>query len=208
MRLLEISIFSLNNDLVRLTKIMNNLVKDLKTPWERVWFGSRGAEREIEIRFWEYGYVWAGQHWWLEYWGKASSCHCRRRCAIVFQDGGLDWEVPRGCVQAGHHFWVDQKQSRWENGGQLLRLVFVLQRQAHPGAFLSHWYERHFRQRHHCPVSRGRCGWTRCLESSSSRRIGGRSCGLGRYRRRRWRPNWRREKKLRCKEQGRTMRSI
>ena len=30
MRLLEISIFSLNNDLVRLTKIMNNLVKDLK----------------------------------------------------------------------------------------------------------------------------------------------------------------------------------
>jgi hypothetical protein len=27
---LEISIFSLNNDLVRLTKIMNNLVKDLK----------------------------------------------------------------------------------------------------------------------------------------------------------------------------------
>ena len=30
MRLLEIGIFSLNNDLVRLTKIMNNLVKDLK----------------------------------------------------------------------------------------------------------------------------------------------------------------------------------
>ena len=30
MHLLEISIFSLNNDLVRLTKIMNNLVKDLK----------------------------------------------------------------------------------------------------------------------------------------------------------------------------------
>ena len=30
MRLLEISIFSLNNDIVRLTKIMNNLVKDLK----------------------------------------------------------------------------------------------------------------------------------------------------------------------------------
>ena len=28
--LLEISIFTLNNDLVRLTKIMNNLVKDLK----------------------------------------------------------------------------------------------------------------------------------------------------------------------------------
>ena len=28
--LLEINIFSLNNDLVRLTKIMNNLVKDLK----------------------------------------------------------------------------------------------------------------------------------------------------------------------------------
>ena len=28
--LLEISVFSLNNDLVRLTKIMNNLVKDLK----------------------------------------------------------------------------------------------------------------------------------------------------------------------------------
>ena len=30
MHLLEISIFSLNNDLIRLTKIMNNLVKDLK----------------------------------------------------------------------------------------------------------------------------------------------------------------------------------
>ena len=30
MHLLEISIFLLNNDLVRLTKIMNNLVKDLK----------------------------------------------------------------------------------------------------------------------------------------------------------------------------------
>ena len=30
MHLLEISIFSLNNDLARLTKIMNNLVKDLK----------------------------------------------------------------------------------------------------------------------------------------------------------------------------------
>merc|ERR1712051_92559 len=30
MHLFEISIFSLNNDLVRLTKIMNNLVKDLK----------------------------------------------------------------------------------------------------------------------------------------------------------------------------------
>ena len=30
MHLLEISIFSLNNDLVRLTKIMNNFVKDLK----------------------------------------------------------------------------------------------------------------------------------------------------------------------------------
>ena len=30
MQLLEISIYSLNNDLVRLTKIMNNLVKDLK----------------------------------------------------------------------------------------------------------------------------------------------------------------------------------
>ena len=30
MHLLEISILSLNNDLVRLTKIMNNLVKDLK----------------------------------------------------------------------------------------------------------------------------------------------------------------------------------
>ena len=30
MHLLEISIFSLNNDLVRLTKIKNNLVKDLK----------------------------------------------------------------------------------------------------------------------------------------------------------------------------------
>ena len=30
MHLLEKSIFSLNNDLVRLTKIMNNLVKDLK----------------------------------------------------------------------------------------------------------------------------------------------------------------------------------
>ena len=29
MHLLEISIFSLNNDLIRLTKIMNNLVKDL-----------------------------------------------------------------------------------------------------------------------------------------------------------------------------------
>ena len=28
--LLKISIFSLNNDIVRLTKIMNNLVKDLK----------------------------------------------------------------------------------------------------------------------------------------------------------------------------------
>ena len=28
--LLEISVFSLNNDLIRLTKIMNNLVKDLK----------------------------------------------------------------------------------------------------------------------------------------------------------------------------------
>ena len=30
MHLLEISIFSLNHDIVRLTKIMNNLVKDLK----------------------------------------------------------------------------------------------------------------------------------------------------------------------------------
>ena len=30
MHLLEISIYSLNNDLVRLTKIMNNLVKDIK----------------------------------------------------------------------------------------------------------------------------------------------------------------------------------
>jgi hypothetical protein len=30
MHLLKISIFSLNNDLVRVTKIMNNLVKDLK----------------------------------------------------------------------------------------------------------------------------------------------------------------------------------
>ena len=30
MHLLEINIFSLNSDLVRLTKIMNNLVKDLK----------------------------------------------------------------------------------------------------------------------------------------------------------------------------------
>ena len=30
MHLLEINISSLNNDLVRLTKIMNNLVKDLK----------------------------------------------------------------------------------------------------------------------------------------------------------------------------------
>ena len=30
MHLLEISIFPLNNDIVRLTKIMNNLVKDLK----------------------------------------------------------------------------------------------------------------------------------------------------------------------------------
>ena len=30
MHLLEINIFSLNNDLVSLTKIMNNLVKDLK----------------------------------------------------------------------------------------------------------------------------------------------------------------------------------
>ena len=30
MHLLEISIFSINNDLVRLTKIMNNLIKDLK----------------------------------------------------------------------------------------------------------------------------------------------------------------------------------
>ena len=30
MHLLEISIFSLNNDLVILTKIMNNLVKDIK----------------------------------------------------------------------------------------------------------------------------------------------------------------------------------
>ena len=30
MHLLEISIYSLNNDLVRLNKIMNNLVKDLK----------------------------------------------------------------------------------------------------------------------------------------------------------------------------------
>ena len=30
MHLLEISIFSLNNDIIRLTKIMNNLVKDLK----------------------------------------------------------------------------------------------------------------------------------------------------------------------------------
>ena len=30
MHLLEISIFSLNNDLVRLTKLMKNLVKDLK----------------------------------------------------------------------------------------------------------------------------------------------------------------------------------
>ena len=30
LHLLEISIFSLNNDLIRLTKIMNNLVKDLK----------------------------------------------------------------------------------------------------------------------------------------------------------------------------------
>ena len=30
LHLLEISIFSLNNDLARLTKIMNNLVKDLK----------------------------------------------------------------------------------------------------------------------------------------------------------------------------------
>ena len=30
MHLLEISIFSLNNDILRLTKIMNNLVKDIK----------------------------------------------------------------------------------------------------------------------------------------------------------------------------------
>ena len=30
MHLFEISIFSLNNDLVRLTKVMNNLVKDFK----------------------------------------------------------------------------------------------------------------------------------------------------------------------------------
>ena len=31
MHLLKISIFSINNDILRLTKIMNNLVKDLKT---------------------------------------------------------------------------------------------------------------------------------------------------------------------------------
>ena len=30
MHLLEISIFSINNDIVRLTKILNNLVRDLK----------------------------------------------------------------------------------------------------------------------------------------------------------------------------------
>jgi hypothetical protein len=38
MHLLEISIFSLNNDLLRLTKIMNNLVKDLKIPSFKVIF--------------------------------------------------------------------------------------------------------------------------------------------------------------------------
>ena len=32
MHLLEISLFSLNYDLVKLTKIMNNLVKDFKIP--------------------------------------------------------------------------------------------------------------------------------------------------------------------------------
>ena len=38
MHLLEISIFSLNNDLLRLTKIMNNLVKDLKILYFKVIF--------------------------------------------------------------------------------------------------------------------------------------------------------------------------
>ena len=38
MHLLEISIFSLKNDLVRPTKIMNNLVKDLKILSFKVFF--------------------------------------------------------------------------------------------------------------------------------------------------------------------------
>ena len=38
MPLLKTSIFSLNNDLFRLTKIMNNLVKDLKIPSFKVIF--------------------------------------------------------------------------------------------------------------------------------------------------------------------------
>ena len=38
MHLLKISIFSLNNDIVRLTKIMNNLVKDLKILRSKVIF--------------------------------------------------------------------------------------------------------------------------------------------------------------------------
>ena len=46
MHLLEISIFSLNNDLVRLTKIMNNLVKDLKILSFKVIFNVVGMSIE------------------------------------------------------------------------------------------------------------------------------------------------------------------
>ena len=46
MHLLEISIFSLNDDLVRLTKIMNNLVKDLKILSLKVIF--QGLKKLVE----------------------------------------------------------------------------------------------------------------------------------------------------------------
>ena len=51
--LLEISVFSLNNDLVRLTKIMNNLVKDLKILRFRVIFKCLKLVKSIKKKFCE-----------------------------------------------------------------------------------------------------------------------------------------------------------
>ena len=51
MHLLEISIFSINNDIVRLTKIMNNLVKDCKIRTFKVIFQCLKLVKSFQKRF-------------------------------------------------------------------------------------------------------------------------------------------------------------
>ena len=61
MHLLELSIFSLNNDIVRLTKIMNNLVKDLKILSFKVIFQClklvESFQKKISVKN-----IWLGGH--------------------------------------------------------------------------------------------------------------------------------------------------